>query len=219
MPKKKVLVAGASGLVGYAAVRHFAQLPDWDVVAVSRRAPTNQEGVQFISVDLLDQDRCSEVFSQMHDVTLVVYGAVNERPGLIEGWTDPQQMQTNRSMLVNLFEPLEKVATGLQHVCVLQGGKAYGVHIEPFPVPARERWPRHPHDNFYFLHEDYIKDKQHGKNWHWSIWRPQLVVGEAIGSNLNVLMTLGVYAAPNRPVPVFPVLLVIPQHVLHQRDP
>ena len=43
MPKNKVLVAGASGLVGYAAVRHFASLPDWDVVAVSRRAPERRQ--------------------------------------------------------------------------------------------------------------------------------------------------------------------------------
>ena len=63
------------------------------------------------------------------------------------------------------------------------------------PVPARERWPRHPHENFYWLHEDYIKDKQQGKAWHWSIWRPQLIFGEAIGSNLNVITPLGVYAA------------------------
>ena len=113
MPKNKLLVAGASGLVGYAAVRHFSQLPDWDVVAVSRRAPESQEGVSFISVDLTDTARCAEVFSQMSDVTHVVYAAVNEKPGLIEGWRDQQQMQLNRSMLVNLFDPLEKVATDL----------------------------------------------------------------------------------------------------------
>lgn len=29
MSKKKMLVAGASGLVGFAAVKHFAQLTDW----------------------------------------------------------------------------------------------------------------------------------------------------------------------------------------------
>ena len=164
MAKNTVLVAGASGLVGYAAVRHFSSLPDWDVVAVSRRAPHSQDGVRFVSVDLTDAARCTEVFSQLREVTHVVYAAVNEKPGLIEGWIDPQQMQTNRSMLVNLFEPLEAVATNLEHVSVLQGTKAYGAHIEPFPVPARERWPRHPHENFYWLHEDYIKDKQQGQS-------------------------------------------------------
>lgn len=195
MPRKKVLIAGASGLVGYAAVRHFASLPAWDVVAVSRRAPESEEGVTFVAVDLTDSIRCSEVFGQMSDVTHVVYGAVKETSGLVDGWRDQAQMQTNRSMLVNLFDPLEKVAEDLQHVSVLQGTKAYGAHVAAFPVPARERWPRHQHDNFYWLHEDYIKQKQLGKGWHWSIWRPQLVFGEAIGSNLNVITAIGVYAA------------------------
>jgi NAD dependent epimerase/dehydratase family len=42
MAKRTVLVAGASGLVGSAAVRHFAQLPDWEVIGVSRRPPRSQ---------------------------------------------------------------------------------------------------------------------------------------------------------------------------------
>jgi NAD(P)-dependent dehydrogenase (short-subunit alcohol dehydrogenase family) len=42
MAKKKVLIAGASDLVGSAAVRCFAQLPAWEVVGVSRRT---SEGV------------------------------------------------------------------------------------------------------------------------------------------------------------------------------
>ncbi len=39
MPRQKILIAGASGLVGFAAIRHFSQLDDWEVVAVSRRVP------------------------------------------------------------------------------------------------------------------------------------------------------------------------------------
>lgn len=30
MGKRKILIAGASGLVGYAAVRHFAKLEGWE---------------------------------------------------------------------------------------------------------------------------------------------------------------------------------------------
>ena len=39
MGRKTVLVAGATGLVGYAALKHFVQAPDTDVIAVSRRVP------------------------------------------------------------------------------------------------------------------------------------------------------------------------------------
>jgi uncharacterized protein YbjT (DUF2867 family) len=33
----RILIAGASGLVGFAALKHFSGLPDWDVLALSRR--------------------------------------------------------------------------------------------------------------------------------------------------------------------------------------
>jgi nucleoside-diphosphate-sugar epimerase len=104
-------------------------------------------------------------------------------------------METNLQMLENLFEPLSQAAQHLQHVTLLQGTKAYGAHIEPFPVPARERWPRHQHENFYWLQEDYLRDKQKGQDWHWTILRPQIIFGESLGSNLNAIPALGVYAA------------------------
>jgi nucleoside-diphosphate-sugar epimerase len=198
MAKRKVLVAGASGLVGHAAVRHFARLPDCEVVAVSRRSPEPVAGAQFIAVDLLDQRRCAEVFGSMADVTDLVYAAVNEKPGLLEGWLDREQMQTNLAMLQNLFEPLQTVARDLRHVSLLQGTKAYGAHLGPIAIPARERSPRHPHQNFYWLQEDYLRARQPGKRWNWTILRPQLVIGEAVGSNLNVIPAIGVYAAIRR---------------------
>jgi len=196
MAKRKILVAGASGLVGYGAVRHFAKLPDWEVIAVSRRPPAPVPGVQFTSIDLLDAERCREVFGQLTDVTHVAYAALSEKPGIFEGWVDRAQMEINRTMLLNLFDPLEAAAKNLQHVSLLQGTKAYGGHTGAVvPVPARERAPRHPHENFYWLQEDYLRAKQAGKNWCFTILRPQIVVGEAIGGNLNVIPPLGVYAA------------------------
>ena len=198
MAKRKVLVAGASGLVGHAAVRRFAKLPDCEVVSVSRRIPDAVPGAKFLSVDLLDPGRCSEVFASMADVTHLVYAAVNEKPGLMEGWLDREQMETNLAMLRNLFEPLVSVAKNLQHVTLLQGTKAYGAHLGSIALPARERSPRHPHQNFYWLQEDYLRAKQAGKSWRWTILRPQLVIGEAVGSNLNVIPAIGVYAAIRR---------------------
>lgn len=195
MPKQKVLIAGASGLIGYAALRHFSQLGDWEVAAVSRRAPSAAGRASFISVDLLDAARCREVFGHMSDVTHLVYAAVNEQPGLLKGWIEREQMERNLVMLRNLFEPLAAAAKGLRHVSLLQGTKAYGAHLGPIPIPARERSPRHHHENFYWLQEDFLRAKQQGQQWHWTILRPQLVVGEAIGGNLNVLPAIGVYAA------------------------
>jgi nucleoside-diphosphate-sugar epimerase len=87
----KVLIAGASGLVGFAAVRHFAGLDNWEVVAISRRLPAAVDQVTFISVDLHDQQRCREVFGQMTDVTHLIYAALYEKPSLIQGWSERDQ--------------------------------------------------------------------------------------------------------------------------------
>ena len=72
----QVLVAGASGLVGRGTIRAYA---DSDVIAVSRRAPDDLGGVRFISVDLFDERACREAFSQLTDVTHLVYTALYEK--------------------------------------------------------------------------------------------------------------------------------------------
>jgi hypothetical protein len=113
---------------------------------VSRRLPEGLDNATLIAVDLTDPARCADVFGHMPEVTHVIYAALYEKPGLVQGWFEQDQMQTNLAMLDNVMTPLEPVAKELQHVSLLQGTKAYGVHIAPFPVPARERWPRHPHD-------------------------------------------------------------------------
>ena len=41
-------------------------------------------------------------------------------------------------MMRNLMDPLRAAAKGLRHVSVLQGTKAYGVHVHPIRSRARE---------------------------------------------------------------------------------
>jgi nucleoside-diphosphate-sugar epimerase len=194
--KQTVLIAGASGLVGTAAAERF--LADgWDVIAVSRRAPEIEGGgtVRHLSIDLRDADASRSAVEGLTEVTHVVYTAVYEKPGLVPGWSERDQMETNLAMLRNLMEPLCKVATGLTHVSLLQGTKAYGVHLHPIPIPARERFARDEHDNFYWLQEDYIRDKSAAEGWQFSIWRPQLIVGPNYGVVMNLPPIIGVYAA------------------------
>jgi nucleoside-diphosphate-sugar epimerase len=199
MERRKVVVAGDLGVVGFAAAKHFSGLPGWDVVGVSRRTPQHPPGWEHLSVDLKNREECVETFSRMSDVTHVVYAAVYEKPGLIRGWYERDQMQTNLTMLRNLFDPLQEAAIGLEHVTLMQGGKAYGVHHGPLKVPAKERDPRHQHENFYWLQEDYLREKQeNGRGWAWTIFRPQMIFGEALGSNMNAIPALGVYAAVQR---------------------
>lgn len=199
MARKKVLIAGATGLVGYAAMKHFADEPECEVIAVSRRRPDDLYGARFIALDLTDAARCAEVAPELSGVTHLVYAALHERPGLVAGWQEAEQIRVNDLMLRNLFESLEKAAPGLRHVTLLQGTKAYGVHVRPLAVPAREdRSEMHEQPNFYWNQENYLRSKQQSKDWHWSILRPVLIVGESTGSAMNVIPALGAYAAFRR---------------------
>ncbi len=190
-----VLIAGASGLVGAAAVEKFLD-DGWDVIAVSRRRPEidGDKPFRHLPVDLQDTAASRAAFSALPEVSHVVYTAVYEKPGLMAGWTERDQMETNLAMLRNLMEPLAASAD-LTHVSLLQGTKAYGVHLHPMPIPARERYPRDQHENFYWLQEDYIREKSTQDGWAFSIWRPQLIVGPNYGVVMNLPPIIGAYAA------------------------
>jgi nucleoside-diphosphate-sugar epimerase len=192
---KTVLVAGATGLVGHACMKHFAAQPGCEVIAVSRRKPDDTHGARWHPLDLADAAACAALAPQLAGVTHLVYAALHERPGLVAGWREEEQIRRNEAMLRNLFEPLERSAK-LAHVALLQGTKAYGVHVRPLTVPAREnRSEMHEQPNFYWNQERFIRERRHGKGWRWSILRPVLIVGDSVGSAMNVIPALGVYAA------------------------
>ncbi|MCA0303369.1 MAG: NAD-dependent epimerase/dehydratase family protein [Proteobacteria bacterium] len=197
--KKKVVVAGATGLVGYAALKHFGRQPGVEVVALSRRRPDETFGARWVALDVTDAAACAAFAAAHGDTTHLVYAALYERPGLVAGWREDEQIRTNDLMLRNLLGPLEQAATGLRHVALLQGTKAYGVHVRPLLVPAREnRSEMHEQPNFYWNQERYVRGLQQGKGWSWSILRPVLIVGDSVGSAMNVIPALGVYAAMMR---------------------
>ena len=199
MTTKTVLVAGATGLVGYACMKHFAAQPGCEVIALSRRQPDYLYGARWFPADLADAAQCAALAPQLANVTHLVYAALHERPGLVAGWREDEQIRLNEAMLRNLFEPLERAAPNFAHMALLQGTKAYGVHVRPLTVPAREnRSEMHEQPNFYWNQERFIRERQRGKAWRWSILRPVLIVGDSVGSAMNVIPALGVYAAMMR---------------------
>jgi nucleoside-diphosphate-sugar epimerase len=194
--KKTVLILGASGVVGHSSVEQFLT-EGCEVISVSRRAPDlpSHQSHRHISVDLRDEAESRRVFSQLSEVTHVVYTALYEKPGLISGWSEADQMEVNLQMMRNVMEPLCANAKGLKHVTTLQGTKAYGIHLHPMPIPARERAPRDNHANFYWLQEDYIKQKADEIGFKYTIFRPQLIVGAPYGVAMNLAPVIGAYAA------------------------
>ena len=196
MAQKKVVVAGATGLVGNAALRHFGGVDRCDVVALARREPRELYGARHVPINLTDAAQCLGAAAELQGTTHLVYAALYEAPNLIDGWRDPDQIRINDLMLRNLMAALEPVAPDLKHVALLQGTKAYGVHVRPLTVPAREgRSEMYEQPNFYWAQESFLCELQGGKAWHWSILRPVLIVGLAMGGAMDLIPPLGVYAA------------------------
>jgi nucleoside-diphosphate-sugar epimerase len=195
MQVRKYLVLGALGLVGRAVVRALERAGE-SVIAVSRREPDTPGPARFVSLDLTDRAACARTLAQPEfaDVTHMVYTALYEKPDLVAGWRDPEQIQVNTEMLRNVLDFVQP----LEHLSLLQGTKAYGAHLAPMKLPGKESDPRHPGDNFYWNQEDLVRERAAASSWTFTIFRPQIVCGSAIGSPMNVVAAIGVYAAVSR---------------------
>jgi nucleoside-diphosphate-sugar epimerase len=196
--RNKVLITGASGLLGVAAIENFLSA-GWDVIGVSRRRPALPSGsnVEFLSIDLRDEGNARAAFEPLTDVTHIAYTALHERPELVAGWSCREQIETNNAMLRNVVEPIVRNAPNLQHVSILQGTKVYGVHLHPIPIPARERDAHSDHPNFFLDQEAYVREMGARHRFGYTALRPQLVTGPTPGA-LNVLPAIGAYAAIRR---------------------
>jgi nucleoside-diphosphate-sugar epimerase len=195
-----VLVVGASGLVGTAAVNSFRRA-GWSVTAVSRRRPdvdvaSTRCSAEFrhLPLDLRDASACAAAIAALPPASHLVYAASYEKPGLVAGWADREQMAVNKAMLEHVLAPL--AARGaLRHVSLMQGTKAYGVHLHPIPLPAREDAPRDPHENFYWLQEDCLREAAASYSFDWTILRPVGIVGPGYGSAYSTPPVIGAFAA------------------------
>lgn len=190
----KLLVVGALGLVGRAVVERFADRPGLQVVGLARRAPDFARGATWVSADLRDAEATRAALAAHRDTTHLVYAALNEQPHLTQGWRDPANMALNTQMLANTLAALG--GAPLRHVTLLQGTKAYGVHTgRAMRVPAREHDALRDHVNFYFDQQDLVAERAQRDGFDWTAFRPQIVLGMAVGSAMNPVATLGVQLA------------------------
>ncbi len=183
------LIAGALGVVGRALVEHLEDDPAWSVIGLSRRAPDFETAAEFISVDLLDAADCHAKLGGLTGVTHVFFTPYAARASFAE------EVAPNLAMLTNLVDTIEPIAPDLRHIQLMQGAKWYGVQFgAPYKTPAKEDDPRHMPPNFYYDQQDWLVARQEGKPWTWSALRPHGVWGFSVGSEMNMLTSLAVYA-------------------------
>lgn len=104
------LVVGGLGVIGRRLIEHLETLPDWDIIALSRRLPDFPTRVRFIDVDLLDRAEAEMKLGGLRDITQVFYCAFQARP------TWAEHNAPNLAMLRNSVAPVEAASPGLRHV-------------------------------------------------------------------------------------------------------
>jgi nucleoside-diphosphate-sugar epimerase len=150
-----------------------------------------------VGCDRRDAAATRSALAPHRDATHLVYAALHEKPELVRGWLDRDHVDVNAAMLASSLAALE--GARLAHVSLLQGTKAYGAHTgRAMPVPAREDQAVRDHANFYFAQQDLLEARAASAGFAWTIFRPQVVLGVAVGSAMNPVAALGAYAVIQR---------------------
>jgi len=186
--RNTLLIVGASGAAATRVMERAIAAPDFDVVGLARRKP--DADTDWITADLTDAAGLHGALAMRSDITHIVYAS--RAP---HGESGVEDVPANVAMLRNLLDAAEASLPRFAHLHMIHGGKWYGLHIGPFPTPAREDDPRHMPPNFYYDQQDLVAARQQGKPWSWSASRPGFVLDVAPGRARNMVSTLGAYAA------------------------
>jgi nucleoside-diphosphate-sugar epimerase len=185
-----VIVAGAQGVSGNAVLQQYAELVGAKVYGLSRRSAEDSGNVRHIAVDLLNLDDTVTKLDELRDATHLFFGAYVERR------TAAEKTTANVVLLRNLLDVVEKNSPDLRHITIYQGGKAYGSDLGPYKTPAREDDPRLMSPNFYYDQEDLLRERQKGRNWNFTVFRPGgAICGVSLGTPMNLISVIAVYAA------------------------
>ena len=184
---KHLLIVGSSGAVGGAIANHFAQNESYDFSSVTRSADP-PEGVRFsIKADLLEPESLEDSQDELSSVTHLFYAALKPNEDPLE------EAQENETMLRTILDALKESGAPLEHVIFVQGGKVYGAHLGIYKTPAREDDSRHFPPNLYFNHEELVKERAAEDGFRYTAIRPDIIIGDSMGSAMNLGNLIGVY--------------------------
>ncbi len=187
----KALIAGATGAIGGALAAHLANLAGWQVLGLCRRQAADPvPGIDYIHADMTDAQACRDVLRRQDNVSHLFYCARAAHDDL-----GRESVQNNLDLLSNILDAVSATSPALRHVHLVQGGKYYGVHLGPFPTPAREGDPRAVVSNFYYAQEDLLCERSKKERWTWSGSRPNSLLHFSPHNSRNLVSTLGAYAA------------------------
>ena len=114
---KTAVIAGATGVVGRNLLKYLLRSGDWNIIALSRRAPDIEGDYRHIEVDLLDPSDCHAKLGGPLGATHIYFAAYVEKPT----WTET--VPPNVEMLRNLLDAIEPASPDLQHINLMHGTK------------------------------------------------------------------------------------------------
>lgn len=190
MDNKTALIAGATGAIGAAVASELSRNRQWSVYGLSRNAPTSPlPNVHYINTDLSNRRQCTDDLASLKNITHVYYcGRATHAEQVLE------DTESNLQLLSNLLHAVGN-ATRLAHVHLVQGGKYYGVHVGPFPTPAKEQQTRAPIRNFNYDQQDFLSAASRQGGWTWSASRPNTLIHYSPANARNLVSSIGAYAA------------------------
>jgi nucleoside-diphosphate-sugar epimerase len=101
-------------------------------------------------------------------------------------------------MLRNTLDALAARDVPLQRSVLAGGAKSYGFSLGAFNAPAKETQPRLIAPIHYHQQEDITAAWAENNGASWTVLRPHLVMGPSLNSPMNLVTSLGAYAAMSR---------------------
>ncbi|KAL1640920.1 hypothetical protein SLS58_006536 [Diplodia intermedia] len=201
---KVAFVSGANGISGHAIVEHLIRKPksEWrKTVVSSRRALPNywvDPRVEFVAADFLDSQ--SKIAAKLQEICKDVTHAFYT--SYVHDDDFRKLKDTNVPLFRNFIDVIDAVCPKLERVCLQTGGKHYGAHLGPVPVPLTEDIPRYDDGgfNFYYSQEDHLFEVQKRRGtWSHNIIRPNGIVGFTPHSNgMSEALTVALYFLVSR---------------------
>jgi nucleoside-diphosphate-sugar epimerase len=185
------LVVGASGIVGNNLARRLIDR-GWQVHGLARRPPSDIDGLQPVTADLLDPASLQKALQGLRPTAVFIGAWLRQK-------TEAENIRINRAMVRNVLDAVSP-SRSVRHVALVTGLKhylgpfeAYGKGTLP-ATPFREEQPRLDIENFYYAQEDEVFAAAQRDGFGWSVHRPHTIIGYAVGNAMNMGTTLAVYA-------------------------
>ncbi|PJJ59070.1 SDR family oxidoreductase [Hymenobacter chitinivorans] len=186
------LVVGASGIIGSNLAQELLA-HDWITYGLARSPRQDVPGLRPVAADLLDPTGLAAALDGLAPTHVFITSWLRQD-------TEAENIRVNGGMVRNLLDALSPKGS-VRHVALVTGLKHY---LGPFDAyaksgtlpltPVREEHPRLPLDNFYYVQEDEVYAAAARDGFSWSIHRPHTIIGKAVGNQMNMGVTLAVYA-------------------------